>query len=135
MAFARLFGKNKKDPSPGDHYEREGEDGRRGGSRSDQSWIVLQGLLCWSLGRQVVIILQFIQGLIIIIISKSNNCVLLSLSTANLPYLLPGGPPGAVGVQRGHGAGGAGQEGGSMPIKQQSNTNPLDGVHFTLSPR
>eukprot|EP00092_Neocalanus_flemingeri_P011669 GFUD01012574.1.p1 GENE.GFUD01012574.1~~GFUD01012574.1.p1 ORF type:complete len:171 (-),score=62.15 GFUD01012574.1:56-568(-) len=111
MAFARLFGKNKKDPaSPtwssasADHTEREGEEG----------FTVLES-------RQTNPVVY-----------SDHPPVYPSLSAANLPYLLPGGPPGVVGVQGGGAGGGVGV---AKAREQQSNINPLDGVHFALSHR
>lgn len=101
----------------------------------DNSGLLFQGLLCWSQGR-VEMPQLFIQGLTFIIarMIMSNNLTLHSIDTANLPYLLPGGPPGAVGLQEGHGAGGGGGAGSKM-MRQQSHKHPLDGVNFSLSSR
>eukprot|EP00090_Calanus_glacialis_P019757 TRINITY_DN30299_c0_g1_i8.p1 TRINITY_DN30299_c0_g1~~TRINITY_DN30299_c0_g1_i8.p1 ORF type:complete len:170 (-),score=61.67 TRINITY_DN30299_c0_g1_i8:76-585(-) len=112
MAFARLFGKNKKEDketSPGEHQEVEGYEG--------------------------FTVLESRQG-------GHPPSVYPSLGTANLPYLLPGGPPGAVVMKNeivgsfgGPGGGGAGQVGDPELMRQQSDKHPLDGVHFSLSPR
>jgi len=102
MAFARLFGKNKKDPTSPDQTEREGEEG----------FTVVES-------RQAPAVQH-----------GDPPSVYPSISTANLPYMLPGGPPGQVGGHIGQGSRGAAK------VKEQPrNSNPMDGVHFSLSPR
>ena len=63
MAFARLFGKNKKENlSSGEQQESEGEEGKGEKVRvTSHGLCMLQVLLWWSLGR-VVTLLQCIQG-------------------------------------------------------------------------
>ena len=63
MAFARLFGKNKKEHlSSGEQQESEGEEGKGDTGRvTSHGLCMLQVLLWWSLGR-VVTLLQCIQG-------------------------------------------------------------------------
>eukprot|EP00091_Calanus_sinicus_P024842 TRINITY_DN9138_c0_g1_i1.p1 TRINITY_DN9138_c0_g1~~TRINITY_DN9138_c0_g1_i1.p1 ORF type:complete len:163 (-),score=57.83 TRINITY_DN9138_c0_g1_i1:97-585(-) len=103
MAFARLFGKTKKEQiSSGEQQESEGEEG--------------------------FAVVESRQG-------GDPPSVYPSIQAANLPYLLPGGPPGVGGVQGDKGGGGAGHVGDTKLKRQQSNKHPLDGVHFSLSPR
>ena len=63
MAFARLFGKNKKEHlSSGEQQESEGEEGKGEKDRvTSHGLCILQVLPWWSQGR-VVTLLQCIQG-------------------------------------------------------------------------
>ena len=136
MSFALLFSKNKKEGkeiSSGEHQESEGEKGKEEGKG-------LNGLESRQGGDPPSVYPRLDHHQIII--CKSNNGVILILSATNLPYLLPGGPPGAgvlkhdiVGSFGEPGGGGAGQVGDSKLLRQDSIKHPLDGVHFSLSPR
>merc|ERR1711862_379420 len=92
MAFARLFGKSKKDPVSAGEQDSEGEEG----------YTVVENKP-----------------------ETDPPPVYPNLGAANLPYLLPGGPPA---LQAGGAAGHVVAE--PKYKRQQSSQHPLDGVHF-----
>ena len=109
MAFARLFGKNKKDPV--EQHEDEGEEGREEIQKDTQDMFAgcateaKQGEDTPSMYPRYLLDYQ-----------QQKYQVLDSISAANLPYLIPPAPSRTPGVNN-------------------ANKHPLDGVNFILSSR